>query len=490
MKKRSTILQRFLLALLLLGTLQGCYKLRGHYGGPQSFDKQPRPLQPADIALPSGYKIEVAATGLTYPTGVAFDDDGNVFVVEAGYSYGEIWTTPRLLRIASDGSTSQVAAGDKNGPWTGVAFQGGAFYVAEGGTLEGGRILRIMPDGSITRLVENLPSFGDHHTNGPAIGPDGYVYFGQGTATNSGVVGPDNYNYGWLSRTPDFHDIPCADITLVGQNFESDNLLTPDGKDKAVTGAFLPYGTPSQPGQVIRGSLPCSGAVMRVPVNGGALELVAWGFRNPFGLAFSPEGRLFVTDNAYDTRGSRPGYGNGDWLWAVSPGTWYGWPDYSGGDALNTEDYETNKEDPEFLLTEHPQQPPRPVATLGVHSSSNGFTFSTSAGFGHEGQAFITQFGDMAPEVGRIYGPVGYKVVRVDVQTGIVKDFAVNKGKTNGPASQIGGGGLERPIDAAFDPSGEALYVVDFGIMQMTEQGPAPKQGTGVLWKITKEGGN
>jgi glucose/arabinose dehydrogenase len=490
MEKFYAMARPVLLAILILATLQGCYKLRGHYGGPQSFDAQQRPIQPDDVALPAGYTMEAVATGLTYPTGVSFDADGNVYVVEAGYSYGEIWTTPRLLRVGPDGSTTQVAAGDKNGPWLGVAFHDGAFYVAEGGTMEGGRILRITPDGNITRLVENLPSYGDHHTNGPAIGPDGYVYFGQGVATNSAVVGPDNHDYGWLSRKPEFHDIPCADITLVGQNFESDNPLTPDKNDKATTGAFLPFGTPSQPGQVIKGSIPCSGAVMRVPAGGGELELVAWGFRNPFGLAFSPEGRLFVTDNAYDTRGSRPGYGNGDWLWAVSPGTWYGWPDYSGGDPLNTDDYQTNKNDPKFLLAQHPGQPPRPVATLGVHSSSNGFTFSSSPAFGHVGEAFITQFGDMAPEVGRIYGPVGYKVVRVDVRTGVIKDFAVNKGKTNGPASQIGGGGLERPIDAEFDPSGQALYVVDFGIMPMTEQGPAPKQATGVLWKITKRGGN
>ena len=153
---------------------------------------------------------------------------------------------------------------------------------------------------------------------------------------------------------------------------------------------------------------------------------------------------------------------------------------------MNTEDFETNKKDPKFILAQHPSKPPKPAAILGVHSSSNGFSFSSNAAFGHQGQAFIAQFGDMAPNVGRIYGPVGFKVVRVDVNTGITTDFAVNKGKTNGPASDIGGGGIERPIDAKFDPSGRALYVVDFGIMQITEQGPAPKKETGVLWKITK----
>jgi hypothetical protein len=51
--------------------------------------------------------------------------------------------------------------------------------------------LRIDLHGSIMPLVEGLPSLGDHHTDGPVIGPDGFLYFGQGTATNS-VVGEDN----------------------------------------------------------------------------------------------------------------------------------------------------------------------------------------------------------------------------------------------------------------------------------------------------------
>jgi hypothetical protein len=81
-----------------------------------------------------------------------------------------------------------------NGPWTGGAYRDGAFFVAEGGQLAGGRILRITPEGRTT-LVSGLPSFGDHHTNGAAAGPDGWIYFGQGTAMNSGIVGVDNYRF-------------------------------------------------------------------------------------------------------------------------------------------------------------------------------------------------------------------------------------------------------------------------------------------------------
>jgi DNA-binding beta-propeller fold protein YncE len=83
--------------------------------------------------------------------------------------------------------------------------------------------------------------------------------------------------------------------------------------------------------------------------------------------------------------------------------------------------------------------------------------------------------------------PVGFKIVRVNVETGIIRDFATNKGKKNGPASRLGTGGLERPVSVVFSPDGAALYVVDFGVMKMTEMGPQPQTRTGSIWRITKQ---
>ncbi|MDB6112300.1 MAG: hypothetical protein JWR69_4050, partial [Pedosphaera sp.] len=345
----------YLLTIFGVVVLCGCYNLRPSSGGGQARFAPPRQINPADVALPAGYRIAPVATGLTFPTGVVLDDDGRVYVVESGYSYGEVWTTPRLLRIEPGGATTVIASGTRNGPWTGVTFQQGKFFIAEGGELEGGRILRISLDGAITALVTNLPSFGDHHSDGPVIGPDGWLYFGQGTASNAGVVGEDNAQFGWLKRFPAFHDIPGQDIVLSGQNFRSANPLDARDRNGVVTGAFLPFGTASTPGEVIHGSLPCSGAIMRMRTEGGPLELVAWGFRNPFGLAFSPSGQLFVSENGFDERGSRPVWGAPDVLWRVKPGIWYGWPDYSAGMPLNQHRFKSDgKPQPQMLLAAHP----------------------------------------------------------------------------------------------------------------------------------------
>lgn len=486
------------MAVLAAFCLTACYYLRPTSGGGEISREEAgsrRAFVPGDIALPAGYRMEAVATGLTYPTGVTFDDTGAVYVIESGYAYGEDWQEPRLLRVGRGSVLTSIAAGDSNGPWNGVAWHAGPdgkdghFYVAEGGVLHGGRILKITPGGHKEILVDGLPSFGDYHSNGPAIGADGMIYFGQGTATNSAVVGTDNHGFGWVERWPGFHDRPCADIVLTGTNYATPNPLTPDKNDTVETGAYSPFGARTLPGQVIKGGVPCNGAVMRIPLAGGPPQVVAWGFRNPFALAFSPSGTLFVLDNGYDQRGSRPVWGAADVLWQVQQGAWYGWPDYSGSKPVNHAEFRTpHDEIPSLLLDRTPGPVPTPSAYLPVHSSADGLDFSTSAHFGHEGEAFVALFGDMAPGAGKTLAPVGFKVVRVDVKNGVVEDFALNRKGPGGPASRLGTGGLERPVALRFSPGGRSLYLVDFGVMRVTDKGPRPVRQTGALWRIWKDG--
>jgi glucose/arabinose dehydrogenase len=450
-------------------------------GGGEAVSLGGRRPNPADVSLPPGYRIEPVTTGLTYPTAVVFDDANRPYVVEGGYSYGERYKTARLLRIEPDGRHTVIASG-KNQPWTGATFHRGAFYVSQGG--HPGRIVRITLDGKETTVVDGLPSKGDHFTNAPVFGPDGWLYFAQGTVTNSGVVGQDNVLFGWLPVRPKMHDIPGQDIVLTGQNFETGGRLLPFPRKK--TGAFVPFGTPTQAGQVIPGRVPATASIMRVRPGGGRPELYAWGIRHAFGIAFSPDGRLYATDTTYDNRGSRPIENAPDSLWQVRRGVWYGFPDYAGGIPLTDPRFRPpGKPQPQFLLAKHPGRPPKPVVNFTPHSAAHGLDFSRSSAFGYRGQAFVAQYGDLTPVTGSVTRPVGYKVVRVNTATGQTSDFAVNRGERPGPASKIGGGGLERPLDVEFDRTGEAMYVVDFGIVT-TPLVPNPRARTGVLWRITR----
>lgn len=168
------------------------------------------------------------------------------------------------------------------GAFTGARWHDGSLYFMNTDTLS-----RLAPDGKVEDVVTGLRGLGDHQANYPVVGPDGKLYFGQGSATNTAVVGADNWAYEWLRHFPDFHDVPGQDVTLAGQNYEFKNVLG-NLTETVRTGAFVPFGTETHPGEVIKGTVKCNGAVLRCNADGSELELVAWGFRNPYGIASTP----------------------------------------------------------------------------------------------------------------------------------------------------------------------------------------------------------
>ena len=442
---------------------------------------------PRDILLPQGYTADVVATGFNTPVHCTFDDRGSCYVVECGH---KVEATPRILKV--DLQTGQYETffawpqerWTKTGAVTGACWHQGDLYVTNTDTLS-----RIGPDGSLEDLVTGLPGLGDHQTNYPVVGPDGRLYFGVGSATNAGVVGADNFAYEWLQSYREFHDVPAQDVRLVGRNYEFRNVLG-NLAEMVRCGAYAPFGTPTEPGQVVKGDVKCTGAVLRCDVDGSNLEVVAWGFRNPYGSAFHPDGRLFVTEHGIDERGARYIVGDLDDLYEIQEGAWYGWPDFASGIPLDDPRWGTGGQGREPVLAEHPNpNPPKPVVSFKPHAGANGVSVSADERFGFVGDAFVALFGDLAPvTTPRLAAPAGFKVVRVDMQRHEVVDFAVNR--IAGPASKLPHAGFERPSHCAFGPDG-ALYVVDWGEIEIAPEvgGVRMQQGTGTLWRIRRTAG-
>jgi glucose/arabinose dehydrogenase len=433
-------------------------------------------LQLSDLQVPAGYQAEIVATGLNFLTAIAVAPDGTVYVAEAGYAYGNIQTPARVLRVHADGATDVVS--DKfTGPLAGLAIQGDTIFASHRDTIS-----RVdLTTGAVSDIITGLPSTGDHFNENIAIGPDGKLYFGQGTATNSGVVGLDNYFFGWLQMAPQFHDTPCRDLTLTGQNYTTGNPLTADPNDTMTTGAYLPFGMPSTPHQVVRGQVKCSGAILRANLDGSGLEVYADGFRNPYGVGFDGAGRLFAAENGPDTRGSRPLSGP-DNFYEVVQGGWYGWPDYYGGVRIDDPSRKAESGDVSVpVLLNPPPLARQPLARLANHSVSNGFDFARSGSFAALGNAFITQFGDLTPDTsGGVKIESGHQVLMVTPQ-GAMQPFLMGAPNSEGERTF-------RPADAKFDASGQALYVVHFGQMKAAPGGVAATPGTGALIRITRTG--
>jgi glucose/arabinose dehydrogenase len=427
-----------------------------------------RKLNPSDILLPPGYDIEVFADGLTTPINITFTSKGEMLVADSGITDGN----GKVLKLTEQGFI--VINDGFNPPLTGITEYQGNIYVAHRGF-----VTIIQPDGTKVDIIDGLPSNGDHHNNRVVFGPDGKMYFGQGTATNSGVVGKDN---GWVKGHPFIHDYPGSRVTLNGSNFQTSGFLEAFPDRVVTTGAYVPFGVETYPGKTVDGIIRASGSILRANPDGSELELVAWGLRNPFRLRFDRFNNLFASNHGMDVRGSRPVANSPDEFQWIRPGVWYGFPDFTGGLPVTMPQFRPEgMPQPTFLLAEHPMQPPMPVASFPSHSATMGFSFNENPEFGPVGDVFIAEFGAEDPHTtGGIPLPnVGHRVSRIDMQTGQIHIFAINR--TSQAASDTNGGGLERPIDAVFGADG-VLYVSDFGLF--TEESAVP--GTGVIWKITK----
>lgn len=176
-----------------------------------------------------------------------------------------------------------------------------------------------------------------------------------------------------------------------------------------------------------RGEVPdteFSGTILRLAPDGSRVEVVARGFRNPFDLAFAPDGELFCTDNAPDTP-VRTADDAPDELNHVIEGRDYGHPMY---------------------WDERPQDSSieEPVAALPAHAAAGGISFFTGTQAGEfAGDALIATWG---PGLGR--SSYTHNILRVslerkgDTYVGDVHPFVT---------------GLDRPTDVVIAPDGAVV---------------------------------
>lgn len=448
--------------------------------------------------VPDGYKVEVFLSGLTFPTSIEFGADGDVFVAEAGYTYGPAEVIPRIIRYDKTGERKGEITVGLVGPINDLLWHDGKLFISHRGKIS------VMEGDGVKDLVTGLPSEGDHQNNQIVAGPDGMLYFGQGVATNSGVVGKDNLMMGWLKKHPDFHDVPAKDIKLTGETFITKNPLDSQDSDKAVTSPLGPFAGGENKDGMIPGQTKAGGTVLRMKPDGSGLEVFAWGLRNPYGLSFSADGILYATENGFDVRGSRPIANDKEDLYKIVEGAWYGWPDFGSGIPVTDPQFKPEGESqPQFLMEEHPNVV-KPLATYPKHSSITKMAICPDGTFGETGKIFISFFGHMAPMTGDVDQHGGHRVIMVDPDTFESSDFLTQKrhghsgaedgksGHQESSESESSDGnaasaGPRRLLDVQFSPEGDSLCVVDYGVMLVDKKGITPKPETGVVWRISPE---
>jgi len=532
------------------------------------------PKLPPSINLPAGFTASVFASGLNAPTGIAFLGSASsfqVFVLESGHGIPSIcndetaWPggefavdnpfTPDILVFNQNGKlirgplgkpTSSGAGFQPSGPAVDIAFvnglSGGPLFATDsnqathaGGNNNSSRIVTVNPmTGAVTPFITNLPT-GDHPTEQLAF-KGGWVYWSQGSTTNSGVVGRDNG--GGTNQS----DIPCQDITLSQNVFDSGGGV--------MTSGYSPFGV-QQPGATIKAFFNsftgqvrqgvCDGAILRARLNNPtAIEPFSWGYRNGYAIRFPPDdhplaGGILVGMDGADERGARPSNNAPDELHLGrqnpdgSP-DFHGWPDRYGGLPSSQAVYNPiggpsddlcqsppNSPFPACVptvlaedvpiadvLAGPPQQITGPLANEGADSSFTGIDFVPDAFVGgpvQPGAVLYTLEGDFgfsppnatapAPEIGHEVKLINFNQLPGSPLALRIQNFARNS--TDDQAFLTNINGFNRPTNLRFGPDGCA-YVVDYGAVRDNgadthfvgaANGPLVQiPGTGVIWKI------
>jgi glucose/arabinose dehydrogenase len=533
------------------------------------------PNLPPSINLPPGFTASVFASGLNAPTGIAFLGNANnfqVFVLESGHGLPSVcndetaWPggefsannpfTPDILVFNRNGKlirgplgkpTSTGGGFQPSGPAIDIAFvnglAGGPLFATDSnqsthqhnGQNNSSRIATVNPmTGDVIPFITNLPT-GDHPTEQLAFRGDGWIYWSQGSTTNSGVVGLDNG--GGQNQS----DIPCQDITLSQNVFSSGGGQFTSGYSPFNTqnpGGTIPAFFNSFTGQVRQGV--CDGAILRAQLsNSSNIQAFSWGYRNPYAIRFPPKdhplyGGILAGMDGADERGNRPSNNAPEELHLGrqnpdgSP-DYHGWPDRYGGLPTSQAVYNPIGGGSDDLcpapfdraacvaaltaagdipirdvLAGPPQQITGPLANEGADSSFTGIDFVPDVFVGGPVQpgavlySLEGDFGFSPPNSSNPDAEIGHevKLINFNQLPGSplalrIQNFARNS--TNDQAFVTNINGFNRPTNIRFGPDGCA-YVVDYGAVRDNgsdthfvgaANGPLVQiPGTGVVWKI------
>ena len=532
-----------------------------------------------DIVVPPGFTVSVFKAGINFPTGIAFRGNRQnfeVYVLESGHGLpsrcneqtnfgsGDFDATnpftPDILVFDSNGKLLRTlgkptASGgfQTAGPAVDIGFergiQGGRLFATDSnqathaqGQNNSSRIVIVDPDtGKVTPFISQLPT-GDHPTEQLAF-KDNWIYWSQGSTTNSGVVGKDN------GGGTNQQDIPCQDIVL------SQNVFDSGGGIK--TSGYSPFGV-QRPGATVKAFESaahhgvCDGAILRAPLNAAhpenAIEPFSWGYRNGYAIRFAPNGHplageLLVGEDGPDERGARPTNNAPDVLQIArqnADGTpdYHGWPDQFGFLASSQAVFNpiggpsddlcvfdptgpnkcTAASLAQILSEDVPIRdvlagPPQPITSpLGLEAADSSFTGidfvprSFVGGPVAPGAALYTLEGDFgfsppnasegAPEVGHEVKLINFDQHGNSPVALKLQGFARNVSGDQAFISADHPSGFNRPTMVRFGPD-DCAYVADYGAVRDNGEdthfvgannGPLLQiPGTGVIWKICKQ---
>ena len=195
-----------------------------------------------------------------------------------------------------------------------IAYKDGNLYV-----LSDENFILIDSNENIKILRSDLPYGENVYRN--LLVKDDSILISIGSKTNSGIA-----------KRGEEKDISPINLILNGINYGEKN-----------TGAFKDYAVKSKKGEKILGKEIGTSSIVEFNIKNNEISLFASGIKNIKGYDINSQGEVMATVGGIEEGGERGVVRDTDYIYKITKGLWYGWPDFSGGDPISSQRFTNDK---------------------------------------------------------------------------------------------------------------------------------------------------
>lgn len=191
-----------------------------------------------------------------------------------------------------------------------------------------------LDNGTFEDVINNIPNKGINEEIRLLV-KDNILYASIGSNTNSGVV----------DKEDEVPDVPSFQWSLSGEKYGRNN-----------TSGFCKFSESVVEDTMINEGKISSASILSYNLSTDEITTYATGIRNIKGYDLNSEGKIIAIVGGIENTGSRPIENDKDYLYVIKEKSWYGWPDFSGGDPVTSPRFNNDKITNTFIIKNHPAE--------------------------------------------------------------------------------------------------------------------------------------
>ena len=247
--------------------------------------------------LKSNIDCTIVIKGCEDAKALTVDDDDNIYIAFSDY----------IKSVDREGKEKLIYK-EKSIEIEDIAYYDNSLIYIAG---EGIYKISLSDSGKET-LCSNVPLSGNNLKRRLVVDKD-TLYIAIGARTNSGI------------SEGDYADISPIEVTLNGNNYGA-----------KLTGAFKKYGVKSEEGEKVTAGTIGNAAIYTLNLKNKKLSLYSTGIRGVKGITLNSKGEVEAIFSGMNNEGLRAVNRDKDYIYIIETGVCYGWPDFSGGDPIDS----------------------------------------------------------------------------------------------------------------------------------------------------------